>query len=240
LTRIFKYELKRLLLNRFYIGLLVINGLFAWYILTSDTIAGAAYTAPFSPWSFGSYLASVMPMIILAVLFLLTFFYSKNEKLVKTLISATPVNSVHYTLIRMAVITLGFIFLCALIIGISVYFYAVFFNFSKFSVFIVPVLVTVLPCFVFFVGAGYCAGRIHLWFLYALIPVSLVINFLHIPGAFDVFGKEYFLSFPLTLPAETNGEPMFVLSAMFIFWRAFYFTAGALMFVYGVFRRSRY
>jgi ABC-2 type transport system permease protein len=239
LKRIFKYELKRLLLNRFYIGLLVINGLFAWYILTSDTIAGAAYTAPFSPWSFGSYLASVMPMTILAVLFLLTFFYSKNEKQVKTLTSATPVNSIHYTLIRMAVVALGFLFLFALIIGLSVYFYTAFFGFSKFSVFIVPVLVTVLPCFVFFVGAGYCAGRIHLWLLYALIPVSLMINFLHIPGAYDVFGKEYFFSFPLTLPAETNGEPMFVLSAMFIFWRVFYFTAGTLMLMYSVFRKSR-
>ena len=180
-----------------------------------------------------------MPIKILAVLFLLNFFYSKNEKQAKTLTSATPVNSIHYMLIRMAVVALGFLFVFALIIGLSVYFYIAFFNYSDFSVFVVPALVTVLPCFVFFTGAGYCAGRIHLWLLYALIPVSLAINFLHIPGAFDIFGKEYFLSFPLTLPAEANGEPVFVLNAMFIVWRVFYFTAGALMLVYSVFQKSR-
>jgi len=236
LIRIMKYELKRLLLNRFYIGFLVINGLFAWYILTSDTIAGAAYTAPFSPWSFGSYVANVMPITMLAVLFLLTFFYSKNEKQTAALTSATPVDTVRYTLIRIAVIALGLLFLLTLIIGLSVFFYIYLFSFTGFSGFIVPALVIVLPCFVFFTGLGYFAGLIHPLVLYALMPVTLAISFVPIPNVFDIFGKYYFSDFPLTLPPGADGEPIFGLSPMFLVSRAIYFIAGVVLGMVSIFR----
>ena len=199
MTKILKYELRRLLLNKFFLGLLVINGLFAWYTLTSDIVAGVAYTAPFSPWSFSSYLASVMPMVILTVLFLLTFFHSKNEKQVAVLTSATPVDTVRYSLIRMAAVALGFLLLCALLIGMIMYFYAVYFEYWNYAAFIVPAIVTILPCFVFIIGVGNWVGRIHSGFLYALMLVSLAMNFIQIPGEFDLFGGGYYTSIPLSL-----------------------------------------
>ena len=80
MNRVFYYELKRLIFSRTFIGLFIVNGVFAWYLLTSDIIAGVACTAPFSAWSFGAYLGKVMPICILAVLFLLSCYYSKKKK----------------------------------------------------------------------------------------------------------------------------------------------------------------
>ena len=227
-----KYEIKRLLLNKFFIGLSVINGLFAWYTLTSDTIAGVAHTAPFSPWSFSAYLAAVMPISILTVLFLLSFFHSKKEKQVKALTATTPVDAVRYALIRLAVVTLGFFFLCALVIDISIIFYAIFFDYWNFTVFIFPVIITILPCFVFFLGLGNLLGHIHPGFLYILMLLSLAMNFIPLPGALHyagLFGGRFYASFPLSLPIGTDGEPAFALSTAFLAVRAIYLVVGVVL-----------
>ena len=234
MTRLLKYELRRLLINKFFLGLLVVNGLFAWYILTSDTVAGVAYTSPFSPWSFSAYLASVMPMAILTVLFLLTFFHSKNEKQVTVLTSTTPMDTVRYALIRMIALTVGFLLLCALLIGMSLYFYAVYFDYWECSVFVVPAIVTILPCFVFILGVGHWIGRIDSRFLYALMLIFFMMNFIQIPGEFDLFGGGYYTSIPLSLPAGMDGEPAFVLNMAFLAARALYLVVGMVLFIVSV------
>ncbi|MDR0497402.1 MAG: hypothetical protein LBH42_07295 [Treponema sp.] len=234
MSKIFYYELKRLLFNKFFFCLFFINGFFAWYTLTTDTIAGIAHTAPFSPWSFSAYLATIMPIVILTVLFLLSFYYSKKEKQVKTLTCATPVNTIHYALVRMAVIALGFLLLSVLIIGMSVFFYAFFFEFYKYTVFIMPCLITILPCFVLILGLGMILGRVNTGLLYALMLVSLAMNFIQLPGAFDFFGKRFYSSTPMSMLLAADGEPAFVLSGTFLAARAFYFVIGTIILIVGV------
>jgi len=229
LVKILKYELRRLLLNKFFISLLAINGVFAWYTLASDTVAGIAFTAPFSPWSFGSYLSSVMPMITITVLFLLTFFHSKKEKQVKILTAATPVNAIRYMLIRNAAVTFGFFALSFLVVGMSFYFYVVYFDYWNFTAFIIPVIVTVIPCFVFIMGLGNCVGRIHPGFLYSLMLVTFAMNFVHLPGEFSLFGGGYYANAPLSLPTGMDGEPAFMLSAAFLVTRALYLVIGVVL-----------
>ncbi|NLJ86477.1 MAG: hypothetical protein GX322_08550, partial [Firmicutes bacterium] len=48
MIKLFGYELRRLLFNKFFIGLLVITGLYSYQILSGDIIVGVANTAPFS------------------------------------------------------------------------------------------------------------------------------------------------------------------------------------------------
>ena len=234
MIKILKYEIRRLLFNKFFLGLLVINGIFAWYTLSSDTVAGIAYTAPFSPWSFGAYLSSVMPLIMITVLFLLTYFHSKKEKQVEVLTSATPIDAVRYMLIRNTAVTLGFLFLCLFVVGLCLYFYVVYFNYRNFAVFIIPALVTILPCYVFMMGAGHCIGRIHSGLLYFLMIISFAVSVVKVPDAFDLFGGSYYSNFPLTLPAGVDGEPAFVLSAAFLTARGLYLVIGIVLFVISV------
>ena len=239
MIRIFKYETKRLLLNKFFIGLCVINCAFAWYTLTSGTIAGIAHTAPFSPWSFGAYLASVMPISILTVLFLLGFFYSKKEKQTAALTAAAPVDPARYALIRLAVAALGFVFICTLTAAMCIIFYAIFFNYWDFSVFLLPALLTILPCFVFFLGAGNLLGRIHTGLLYGLMLITFAMSFIPMSGALSfigVFGGNFYAAFPLSLPPGADGDPAFTLSAAFLVMRAVYFALGACFFAISVYR----
>lgn len=223
------YELKRMLLNKFYICLLIINGIFAVFVLSSETVMGVAFTAPFSPWSFSAYLAGVMPMAILTALFLLSIYYTKNEKLVDVLTSATPVDGGRYMLIKNAAVTLGFILIWGVAIILCLFFYAIVFDYRNFAVFILPAIVTILPGFVFFMGLGRWVGGIRAGFLYVLIPVSFVLNIAYLPIVLDFFGNNYFNTYPLSLPVGVDGEPVFVYSAGFVITRALYLAAGGVL-----------
>jgi len=233
LSKIFKYELKRLLLNKFYISLLIINGIFAWYVLSSEIILGLAFTAPFSSWSFGAYLAWIMPMAMLTTLFLLSFYYSKNERQVEVLTMATPVDRIKYAMIRNTVVTLGFLLVCIVAFGLSIFFYASLFGYIALAAFVLPAIITIVPGFILFMGLGSFVGRINPGFLYVLIPISFIMGFVQQPLALDIFGGGYYSNFPLTLPVGLDGEPAFVLSASFIVTRTLYLIIGGLLWVGG-------
>lgn len=231
MKKIFKYELRRLILNKFFIGLLIINLAYAQLILTGYIIAGVAYTAPFSPWSFGAYLARVMPISILTVLFLLTFYYSKKEKQTEVLTTATPVDLVHYTLVRSGAVAISFLIICILILGLSLYFYVSLFDYWNFASFILPTGLVLLPCFAFAMGIGNLAGRIHPGLIYALMLVTLVVGFGGITGNFDFFGYGYFSSYPISLPVGLDGEPAFTVSIGFIIARMIYLSLGVILMI---------
>jgi hypothetical protein len=203
--------------------------MYAWYLLHGDIIAGVAYTAPFSPWCFGIFLAKTLSISTLTILFLLTIYHSKKEKKVETLTTATPVNPIHYALIRCGAISICFLIINVLVIGLSVYFYISIFDYWNFTVFILPTLMILLPCFVFTMGLSYLVGRIHQGALYALIPITLIVGFSGINSIFDFFGAGYFSNYPITLPVGADGEPAFIVSTGFWLARLIYLIAGVIL-----------
>ena len=68
--KIIRYELKRLIFSKYYVFLLLITGLFAYYILSQKVILGTAYTAPFSNWSYTTFLCDMLPYLLNPVVFL--------------------------------------------------------------------------------------------------------------------------------------------------------------------------
>ena len=66
--KIFGYELRRLLGNKFSAGLAVLTLAYSYWVMNEEVILGIANTAPFSPWSFGVYLGRVMPVLAAALL----------------------------------------------------------------------------------------------------------------------------------------------------------------------------
>lgn len=234
MRKLWKYELRRLVWNKFFIGLLVINGLYAWYILTTDIVAGVAYTAPFSCWSFGAYLGKVLPISILTVFFLLTFFYSKKEKQVQVLTGATPLSPIRYALIRSGAVAVCFLLISTLAVGLGLCFYASFFDYWNFAAFFYPALLILPPCFVFALGVGLLAGRIHAGLLYVLMLITLAVGLTGLSGAFDFFGAGYFSTYPIGLPVVAGGEPAFAVGAGFWIARVFYLAIGGLLFAIGI------
>ena len=61
--KIFKYELKRLLVNKVFAVLLVITAFYSWQVLDREIVMGVAYTAPFSQWSYGAFLGNILPLL---------------------------------------------------------------------------------------------------------------------------------------------------------------------------------
>ena len=102
MRKVMRYECKRLLWNRFFVGLVLVMLFYGWQVLGGTTILGVAHTAPFSPWSFGDYLSRMTPLLWVGVLFFLTFFTSPKARHAAVLTDATPMPPHRYALARCA------------------------------------------------------------------------------------------------------------------------------------------
>lgn len=207
---------------------------YSYQILKEDIIVGVAYTAPFSSWSYGMYLAKVLPLLLITLIFFVTFLYSKEEKQVKQLTFATPVDPLKYGLIKCLTIAIGYFIISLFIIVISLIFYGVIFRFYKFTEFIIPSLLTLIPALIFIFGAGLIMGRIHPNMLYVLIIIVLLIGFLPLPEFFDLYGGHLFSTYPLTLPLGLDGEPPLLFPISFLQGKAFFSIIGAIMVFFGI------
>lgn len=232
MTKVLFYELKRLLTSRLFIAMLVVNALFAWYILITEIIEGIAFTAPFSVWSCCVYIGKILPLSIITILLLQAGYYGKRQKYAEILIFATPMTHMQSVLIRTAVLGVCFLMICLVESILGAIFLAIFFNYYDFSAFVIPVLLEIVPCFVFVTGIGHLAGRIHQGLIYVMLPMVFIVGFMEITGAFDLFSGGFFSVYPLTLPVNVDGEPDFTMSSVWLFARFIYLFLGmGLLFV---------
>lgn len=227
MIKVFGYELKRLLTSGLFIAMLIVNAVFAWYILTTDIIAGIAYTAPFSVWSRCAYIGKKLPLSAITVLLIQAGYYGKQQKRVEILTSAAPVTYANMLLIRTAALGVCFFVICLIDGLLGAVFYAAFFEYYGFGSFILPALLEIIPCFALAVGIGHLAGRIHQGLVYALLPIVFIMGFFGASGAFDLFGGGFFSAYPLTLPVNSDGEPDFTFNALWIIARVVYLALGA-------------
>ena len=233
--KVFGYELRRVAVSWLFFGLLLINGIFDWYVLSMDIIVGIAGTAPFSAWSFCVYIGKIMPAAMVTVLLLLAGYYGKKQKKVEILTSAAPVTPAQHFFIRTAVLFLCFAIFCLVGAGLAVVFYIRFFGYHQFGQFFLPALLLVVPCFVFTVGLGHLLGRVHPGLIYLWMLV-LAVGFQAVTNVFDLFGAGYFSVYPLTLPLGQDGEPEFAMGMMWVLARLLYLAVGIVLFwcnVYG-------
>ena len=112
MNKIFRYELRRLLWNKLFFGILLVSLGYGWLTLTGSVVRGVAHTAPFSPWSFGYYLSQALPLICLGELFFLAFFFSKEERLLRPLTQATPIRQRRYAALRCGAVLTATLVLC--------------------------------------------------------------------------------------------------------------------------------
>ena len=243
MPRIFWYELKRLIFNRLFLSLLTITVVYSYLTLTREIILGIAFTAPFSPWSYGAYLANLLPLLMITLLFFITFMYSNHEKQVRQLTFATPVNPFKFGLVKVSAMTAGFLVVSLFIIVLSMVFYAILFRFYCFSDFILPIAITLIPSLLFFLGASLLLSGIHVSTLYVLMVAALLLGFL--PGILpthtflDLYGSSFFSTYPLALPIGLDGEPIFSLPVSFISGQIFFSATGLLMAFLGLKRYAK-
>lgn len=172
MIKIFRCECRRLLCNKFFIGLLAVLLFYAGQVFYAVALPGVAHTAPFSPWSFGAYLGRLLPLVWVGALFFLTFFTSARERRAAVLTAATPADPRRYALARCA----------AALVGVAL-----------------PALVILAPPLVFALGSGWLLGRLRPWLLYVWMLLPFALAALPLPEALGLWNGGLCTSYPLTL-----------------------------------------
>ena len=210
MTKIFSCECRRLLCNKFFIGLLAVLLFYAGQVFYLTVLPGVAHTAPFSPWSFGVYLGRLLPLLWVGALFFLTFFTSARERRAAVLTAATPADPRRYALTRCAAALVGTALLCLAVLALAAVCYARLFGWDGWGSLVLPTLVTLAPPLVFALGSGWRLGELRPWLLYVWMALPFVLSALPLPQALGLWDGGFFASYPLTLDTL---DPAFSLPA---------------------------
>lgn len=228
--KIFLYECKRLLCNKFFIGLLLVSLFYGWQVLNRVTLFGVSHTAPFSPWSFGDYLCRMMPLLWMGALFFLTFFISKAEARRAALTAATPVKPGVYGLVRCCAALVGTVLLVFAVIVLAVTFYGNMFQWYEWQSLLFPAMITLVPSLIFALGSGWLLGHFRSWLLFVWMLLPLVMMALPMPEWLGLLDGSIFVERPL---AMNTLDPAFSLpQGTIIFQCVLLLTGVVLLFLY--------
>ena len=236
MVNIFLYECKRLLWNKFFLGLLLVLLFYGWQVLTGATLLGVSHTAPFSPWSFGDFLSRMVPLLWIGGLFFLTFFTSAKARRVSVLTDATPLEPRRYALARCAAAMAGTVLLALAVLAEAAVFYGRYFGWYGWGELALPALVTLVPPLVFALGSGWLLGRVRPWLVCLWMPLPFLLGALPLPAALGIWNGSFFTDSPLTL--ETL-DPAFALPVSAALAQCLLLAAGVGLLALRTGRRSR-
>ena len=207
--------------------MLLIESLFAFYILMSFVFEGKDGTAPFSKWTYSQFLTLIGPLLSSLLVLLCMSVFSEKEIAVRKIIFSAPLSESKYYLLKASAITAVFVFTASVPILLSFAYYAYYFNFYAYAEFLLPILSFLLPSHVLVLGLAMVAGRINSRLLYLLLPV-LFLGFFYmgLPVWFDLFGNN-FLTWPLRLSLGVFEGPIpYTLPGEFLYSRLIFIFAG--------------
>ena len=236
MIKIFLYECKRLIFNKFFFGILFMLLFYGWQVLSSATILGVSHTAPFSAWSFGDYLSWMLPLLWIGVSFFLTFFTSAKACRTAVLTDATQTSPRRYALARCSAALSGTVLLALACLVEAAVFYGRYFGWYAWGELLVPVIVTLLPALVFALGSGWLLGRTRPWLIYVWMVVPFVCMVLPLPEALGLWNGSFFTEYPLT--SETL-DPVFSIPIPMIVQQCILLLSGISMIGYHTGGRKR-
>ena len=226
MIKIFKYECKRLLWNKFFFGLLLVLLFYGYQVLRSVTILGVSHTAPFSAWSFGDYLGRMLPLLWIGALFFLTFFTSPRARRAAVLTDAAPAPPRSYALARCAAALAGTALLALAVLAEAAVFYGYYFSWHGLAGLLLPALITLLPPLVFALGSGWMLGRLRTWLIYVWMLFPFLLAALPLPQALSLWNGSFFTDYPLTLGTL---DPAFTVPAAAVAAQCFLLAAGIIL-----------
>lgn len=194
--------------------------------MVDDIILGVANTAPFSPWSYGTYLAKTLPILLIAILFFVSFLSSNKNEKVNILVNATPVKMFQFKLLRYVAIFLVSILISFVPVGFAIWFYCTMFQFTNISSLILPTIIVFIPAMIFTLGTGLFIAKIKPILIYLLIPCILIFCFLRLPYSIDVFSINFLSTYPITL---STIDPPFIVPASVVLGKTITFLIGLIL-----------
>ena len=225
MRKIFQYEYRRLLLNKFFAGLVLVLLAYGAMVLESATILGVSHTAPFSPWSFGDYLSRMLPLLWVGASFFLTFFTSGRARRAMALTDAAPMDARRYAWARCAAALAGTALLALCCLLEAAVFYGRYFGWYAWGSLLLPALATLAPALVFALGCGWLLARIRPWLLYPWMLLPFAVSALPMPEALGLWNGSLFTALPLTLGTL---DPAFTLPASAVIAQLVLLACGAI------------
>ena len=228
MSKIFKYELKIILLKPYVFVMLGITLLYSYFILSTETILGVSNTAPFSGWSFGKYLGDTTLSSMLVSLMIMSLLYSKRQRNVGILTDVTGFSVRKRILIRNVIIG-GFFLLNNLLIFIEgCIFLGALFGEVYPGLYIIDWLLITIPCLLVILGVGNLLGRINPVLIYVFMGVVMLMAFVMSEYAIDINGANYFEVVSETLETFKGGETPFTVQPAFLCKRMAYSILGVI------------
>ena len=225
MRKIFRYECRRLLLNKFFAGLVLVLLAYGAMVLESATILGVSHTAPFSPWSFGDYLSRMLPLLWVGAAFFLTFFTSGRARRAMALTDAAPMDARRYALARCAAALAGTALMALSCLLEAAVFYGRYFGWYAWGSLLLPALATLVPALAFALGCGWLLARIRPWLLYPWMLLPFAVSALPLPEALGLWNGSLFTALPLTLGTL---DPAFTLPASAVIAQLVLLACGAI------------
>ncbi|BCN29193.1 hypothetical protein [Anaeromicropila herbilytica] len=240
-SKILKYELKRIIFSKIFVITFIIEIFYSVINLYTEIIQGVSGTSPFSQWSYCKFLCDINAIMLLILMLSCTGLFSRNEQRVKEITSCTALPTKKYLATKCLALILSYIIVAICCILISLVFYKTTFSFSSFQNFLLPILIILLPTFVFVFGTSMFLGSKSQTLLYAWIPVVLVLSLVSFNSTpfLDIFAKGYVAYMPTVLPVDHLGEPVFRLSLDFIMSRLLFTLVGMVLYVASFKKLSR-
>ncbi|MFV0395344.1 MAG: hypothetical protein ACK5LC_13275 [Coprobacillaceae bacterium] len=237
MNKIFKYELYRTIVNKFYFGILITSILYSWQILTTKTIQGISNTAPFSSWSFGDYISQISLLLCIALVFFINNLFSNKATKVKILTSTTSINQRKYLLIKCLAITIAWLLVILIVTFIGIAFLMYWFsNDINIIELIFPTLCIVIPTFIFTMGLSLLLGQIYRILVYFAIPMLLLLTVSPLFETAQLFCNTYFTQYPLS---NDTLDPVFTLTTPILTSRVTYLIIGILFIILGVYLENK-
>lgn len=234
LNRIYGYECKRLVFNKYFIGINALILIYGWQVLKNITIAGVSFTAPFSAWSFGDYVSRMTMFLWIGTLFFQSVYYSKEEKRRAGIFETTPMKPYIHERIRCgAVLTVSLALVIVSVLPAGI-FYGRVFRCYPLGMIAGVSLITLLPILVFAVGSGRMLAHAGRPFLYLWMIVPFVLRVCPLPEAFGLLNGSLFADRPLQLGGL---DPEFSLSTGAVIVQCLLFLLGMFLILFRV--RSR-
>ncbi len=227
-TKILKYELKRIIFSKIFVITFIIALFFSVIDLYTEIIQGVSGTSPFSRWSYCKFLCDINTIMLLILMLSCTGLFSRNEQRVREITSCTSLPQKKYLATKSLALSISYLVIAICCILISFVFYKTTFNFTDFQKFLLPLLIILLPTFVFVFGTSMFLGSKSQTLLYAWIPIVLILSLISFNSSpfIDIFAKGYVTYMPTVISVDSVGEPIFSLPLNFIMSRFIFTLVG--------------
>lgn len=230
--KIIKYETKRIICSKLFVITFILTGMYSLLNLYTKIMQGVSGTAPFSPWSYSMFLCNINTMLLFILMLSCTGLFSKKEQHVRAITSCTALSQKKYLTSKIMALFISYFMILVCCIIISLVFYSFIFHYFAFQNFIIPIIIILIPTFVFVLGASMFLGSKSETLLYIWIFIVLLWSMTSFSSTpfLDVFAKGYVTFMPTILPVDALGEPIFKLSFAFIMSRLVITLVGVLLF----------